>query len=237
MEEKSRKRKKFLYLYLIALMFIFSALFMGMIYYILNGGEDIENIIMIFTIFVSIISGCVTLILSIVGNVRFSKANKKNLENYELEINKLIHDDMNLDVLERMKINLVDIKEYYNWSRRQAKLSFLLAIVMCVIGMLLLIASLILPIFFNFNIQTSIFPALGGIITEIVATSSLIVYKSSLKQLNYYHQSLHEDERFLSSISLLNLFDNKQYKDEMLREIIKNEITLNLKYIESYKTH
>ncbi len=127
-----------------------------------------------------------------------------------------------------MLINLEDIKEFYTWSQKQAKASFVLAVSMCISGFVLMIASIILPIAFRLSFQMSIIPAVGGVITELIAGTALVVYRNSLSQLNHYHKALHEDERFLSSVNLLGKFSTAEAQDDMLREIIRSEIQMNL---------
>lgn len=78
------------------------------------------------------------------------------------------------------------------------------------------------------SFQMSIIPAIGGIITELIAGTALVVYRNSLSQLNHYHKALHEDERFLSSVNLLGKFSSVEAQDDMLREIIRSEIQMNL---------
>lgn len=58
--------------------------------------------------------------------------------------------------------------------------------------------------------------------------TALVVYRNSLSQLNHYHKALHEDERFLSSVNLLGKFSSVEAQDDMLREIIRSEIQMNL---------
>ena len=144
-------------------------------------------------------------------------------ENIDIQENK-----NEIDALGRMMINLEDIKEFYSWSQKQAKASFILAVVMCVLGFVLMIIAIVLPIIFRLNFQMSIIPAIGGIITDLIAGTALVVYRNSLSQLNHYHKALHEDERFLSSVNLLGKFSSLQLQDDMLQEIIKSEIQMNL---------
>ena len=99
---------------------------------------------------------------------------------------------------------------------------------MCISGFVLMIASIILPIAFRLSFQMSIIPAVGGVITELIAGTALVVYRNSLSQLNHYHKALHEDERFLSSVNLLGKFSTAEAQDDMLREIIRSEIQMNL---------
>ena len=132
-----------------------------------------------------------------------------------------------IDALGRMMINLEDIKEFYTWSQQQAKASFALAVAMCIFGFVLMIVAIILPVF-RLDFQLSILPAIGGVITELIAGTALVVYRNSLSQLNHYHKALHEDERFLSSVNLIGKFSTVDIQDDMLREIIRSEIQMNL---------
>lgn len=88
-----------------------------------------------------------------------------------------------IDVLGRMMINLEDIKEFYTWSQKQAKASFVLAVSMCVLGFVLLIIAIVLPIIFSLSFQMSLIPAVGSVITELIAGTALVVYRNSLANL------------------------------------------------------
>lgn len=125
-------------------------------------------------------------------------------------------------------INLEDIKEFYTWSQKQAKASFILAVAMCIFGFILMIGAVMLPVVFRLSFEMSIIPAIGGVITELIAGTALVVYRNSLSQLNHYHKALHEDERFLSGVNLLGKFSTVEAQDDMLREIIRSEIQMNL---------
>ena len=140
-----------------------------------------------------------------------------------------------IDALGRMMINLEDIKEFYTWSQKQAKASFILAVSMCISGFILMVAAILLPVVFRLNFQMSIIPAVGGVITEVIAGTALVVYRNSLSQLNHYHKALHEDERFLSSVNLLGKFSTVEAQDDMLREIIRSEIQMNLAVTKEYE--
>ena len=136
--------------------------------------------------------------------------------------------DQQVDALGRMLINLEDIKEFYTWSQKQAKGAFRLAVGMCIMGFLLIGGAIVIQLFFKQSTDLSLLSAIGGVVTELIAGTALIVYKSSLAQLNHYHKALHEDERFLSSVNLIGKFSNDEIRDEMLREIIRSEIQMNL---------
>ena len=95
----------------------------------------------------------------------------------------------------------------------------------------IMVVAILLPVVFRLSFQMSIIPAVGGAITEVIAGTALIVYRNSLSQLNHYHKALHEDERFLSSVNLLGKFSTVEARDDMLREIIRSEIQMNLAVI------
>lgn len=133
-----------------------------------------------------------------------------------------------IDALGRMMINLEDIKEFYTWSQKQAKGSFILAVSMCICGFILMVIAVILPITHKQSMEVSIIPAVGGMLTEVIAGTALVVYRNSLSQLNHYHKALHEDERFLSSVNLLGKFNSDTIRDDMLKEIIRSEIQMNI---------
>ena len=137
-------------------------------------------------------------------------------------------DEPIMDPLVLMQVNLANIREYYIWSQKQAKHAFSLAVGMCICGFLLLAFSILVPILWNVNIELSIITATGGAVVELIAGTALIVYRGSVKQLNYYHKSLHEDERFLSSVNLIDKFKNEEKYDKILEDIIRSELQMNL---------
>lgn len=208
-----------------------------------------ENETVIFVGVLSIISAFMTLLLSYFSIIK--RRNKedvnKEIESYSKRLKKAITPELSdkdteqatekneTDAIGRMMINLEDIKEFYTWSQTQAKAAFYLAMWMCIAGFVLILAAVVLPLIFNIGIQSSIIPALGGVITELIAGTALIVYKNSLSQLNHYHQALHEDERFLSSVNLVSKFNSAETQDLMLQEIVRSEIQMNLNNLLSKK--
>lgn len=206
--------------------------------------------------FITIVISVFTLITSYLSIMRrrWQEDDEEEIESYSRRLKKAIVPDeikiveqensenkekkKEIDALGRMMINLEDIKEFYTWSQKQAKASFILAVVMCILGFALMIAAIVLPVVFRLSFQMSIIPAVGGVITELIAGTALVVYRNSLSQLNHYHKALHEDERFLSSVNLLGKFSTVEAQDDMLREIIRSEIQMNLdglKEIENIK--
>jgi hypothetical protein len=131
------------------------------------------------------------------------------------------------DALARMLLNLDDINEYYTWSQKQAKDSFALAVAMCVCCFLLMALTVFFALKFQIADSVTIISGVGTAVTGVIAGTALLVYNNSIKQLNFYHTALHEDERFLSSINLISWFSTPEKKDAMLQTIIESELKLN----------
>lgn len=187
-------------------------------------------------IFVELVYYCATLICLAVFTISLLQRIELHLEasredtisEYQEKLRRdIVGDSVPDNALGRMLVNLEDIKEYYTWSQHQARSSFNLASALCVAGFLaLIIAVFILPIM-GLGIEASVILAIGGAITELMAGTALLVYRSSLSQLNYYHEALHEDERFLSSVNLVDRFSTAEKQDEILAEIVRNELSMN----------
>ena len=56
---------------------------------------------------------------------------------------------------------------------------------------------------------------------EVIAGTSLFVYKPSLEQFNFYYSSLHDNERFLS---LINIFEKTVCKADLYTKIVESEL-------------
>lgn len=131
--------------------------------------------------------------------------------------------DNQFDILELMLDNMKEIRDYYIISKKQAKNAFTLAIFLCIIGFIFIVISIAFILLFKNTVEASILSAIGGIITEIIACTTLIVYKSSLEQLNNYYESLHNNERFLSLVNIVNKISNNK-QDEAYLNIINVEL-------------
>lgn len=188
---------------------------------------DLPNYSFIITIFMLIMS---TSMLLIITKRRKSKIASYEIKSYNNKINSISDSSSNktLNAINLMEVNLHNIKEYYIWSQNQAKSSLTFAIVMSILGFILFFASIFLYLKANASIEVLLITGLGGAITELLAGTVLFVYKNSLTQLNHYHSALHEDERFLSCVNLVNNLHSKDAQDDMIKELIRNEISLNV---------
>lgn len=132
-------------------------------------------------------------------------------------------DNVTSDILELMSLNMKEIKEYYFLSKNMAKHSFLLAIIMCILGFVVISFSIVSLFMKDITFIQSLIPVIGGSVVEVIAGTSLVVYKKSLEQLNQYYESLHNNERFLSLVNLVDkLSDDK--KDETYISIINSQL-------------
>lgn len=129
-------------------------------------------------------------------------------------------DEENVDILGLMLHNLKEIGEFYVLTKEQAKKSFHLSVGMCVAGFVLFAGASVLSLVWKENLF-ALLTALGGVVVEVIAGTSLLVYRKSLEQLNYYYSSLHNNERFLS---LINISSKTNCKDELLTKIVDSEL-------------
>ena len=129
--------------------------------------------------------------------------------------------EKNRDILELMLANMSEIKQYYSISKRHAQLSFILALCFCMFGFALLAYAVSID---KENTQPIILSLIGSTVSELFAGTALLVHKSSLSQLNHYYKSLHENQRFLSTLNLVEkLSDSK--KDDAILKIIDSSLS------------
>ena len=133
----------------------------------------------------------------------------------------------NSDIIGLMADNLYEIRQFYELTKEQAINAYKFAKNSSITGVVLIVIAILVAIIFNNN-QIAIATTTGGIIVEALAGISLFVYQKTLKQLNYYYASLHNNERFLS---LINIVGKTSIKDELYSKIIESELD-NLKQYE-----
>lgn len=133
--------------------------------------------------------------------------------------------DRSSDILEFMLANMKELRDYYALSKAQAKNSFFLTVLMCITGFILIGISASAAFFDKSDLAPVLVPAVGGVIVELISVISLLVYRKSLDQLNFYYTSLHSNERFLSIVNIVSKISLDK-RDEMYCEIIKSQIEL-----------
>ena len=133
----------------------------------------------------------------------------------------------NNDIIGLMINNLNEIRQFYKLTKEQAINAYKLAKNSSIAGICLIILAILVAVIYNNN-QIALATTAGGIIIEVLAATSLFVYEKTLKQLNYYYASLHNNERFLS---LINIVSKTNIKDELYLKIVESELD-NLKQYE-----
>ena len=152
------------------------------------------------------------------------------VENSEEEIKEIINPEelMNgSDILAEMLKNHIEIKEYFKISKDQSKFSFYFSIVSSVVGIIVVIIAASGMVIFK-NSGISIIAAVSGAITEIISGIVLWIHNKSALQLNYYYDSLHENEKFLSAVNIADKLSEEK-KEDMYIEIIRKQIDIQAK--------
>ena len=131
------------------------------------------------------------------------------------------------DILAEMLKNHIEIKEYFKISKIQSKFSFRFSIISSVCGIIVVIIATLGIVIFR-KIEFSIIAAVSGAITEIISGIVLWIHNKSALQLNYYYDSLHENEKFLSAVNIADKLSEKK-KEDMYIEIIRKQIDIQPK--------
>lgn len=128
----------------------------------------------------------------------------------------------NTDIFALMLKNNDEINEYFKISKRQAKVSFYFSIFACILGFIMLGVA-VYGVFQIENIKIAIVGTVSGAITEVIAGTVLIIHNKSALQLNHYYDALHQDERFLSAVSMAQQLSDEN-REDMYMEIIRKQI-------------
>lgn len=127
------------------------------------------------------------------------------------------------DVIQRMLDNNKEITEYFAISKKQEKFSYRVSMACAIIGAIILFSS-IGAIVFNKGIEITVVTIISGAITELVSGVVLWIHNKSAMQLNFYYNSLHENEKVLSAINMVDRIEDKDKKQQMYEEIIRSQI-------------
>lgn len=131
------------------------------------------------------------------------------------------------DILAEMLKNHIEIQEYFQISKNQSKFSFYFSICASVVGIIVVIIAASGIIIFK-SLGISIIAAVSGAITEIISGIVLWIHNKSALQLNYYYDSLHENEKFLSALNIADKLSVEK-REDMYMEIIRKQIDIQLK--------
>lgn len=160
--------------------------------------------------------------LNLIQNSQSEKNEEKN--NNIINTEELMNGS---DILAEMLKNHIEIKEYFRISKNQSKFSFYFSIISSVIGIIVVIIAASGIVVFK-NLGISVIAAVSGAITEIISGIVLWIHNKSALQLNYYYDSLHENEKFLSAVNIADKLSEEK-REDMYMEIIRKQIDIQPK--------
>lgn len=113
-------------------------------------------------------------------------------------------------IIELMITNMVEIREYYSISKKQASDAFMFAVFLSIMGFFIIFGAIFSFLYVKPDLGVASITALSGVILEFVAGTALTVYRKTLEQLNIYYNALHQNERFLSAVHLAGKMSSSQ---------------------------
>lgn len=113
-------------------------------------------------------------------------------------------------IIELMITNMVEIREYYTISKKQASDAFMFAVFLSIMGFFIIFGAIFSFLYVKPDMAVASITALSGVILEFVAGTALTVYRKTLEQLNIYYNALHQNERFLSAVHLAGKMSSSQ---------------------------
>lgn len=153
-------------------------------------------------------------------------SSSKDADQLEAEMSRTIGEDIYLP-LGHLKLNWKQMKGYYDISKSQASSSFIVAVIICILGILIFLFALLSPLIPAFSSNESLIPIIGtiiGAIVEFFAGTILLVYKQSLSQMNLYHAALSDYQRYLSCINLVSMIEDSEKRNRLYEQIITEEL-------------
>jgi len=142
-----------------------------------------------------------------------TKADGKNLlvaDIVELSIDRSKNAGNTKGIIELMITNMVEIREYYSISKKQASDAFLFAVFLSIMGFFIIFGAIFSFLYVKPDLAVTSITALSGAILEFIAGTALNVYRKTLEQLNIYYNALHQNERFLSTVHLAGKMSSSQ---------------------------
>lgn len=179
--------------------------------------------------FLGTLAGAGAIVVSLRYTMMLIESQKTKIEQEQakLEINTFIDNfgkvkqASNADVLELMLKNVAELKEYYTMNKQQARNAFSAALWISFLGFALFACGLIMSYFSTSDGKFLAYSGVSGAIVEIIAGLFFWLYKQSLTQLNLFHESLRNTEKFLTAIKLIeNVSDTN--RDLMYAYIVQN---------------
>ena len=148
-----------------------------------------------------------------------TRIQKKEMHEINNDV-ELVYKNMekSVDVIDLMKNNVAELREYYVISKQQARKSFTAALLICILGFILFALGILTSYFGNENVVT--FTTISGSIVELISGLFFFMYKNSLNQLNIYHERLGTTEKYLIAMQLIDKMSEEK-KDSNYRFLME----------------
>lgn len=148
------------------------------------------------------------------------KVDKKETEEVKQAVNNTIEQIKDSDnVIDLMIKNVAELREYYIISKQQANKAFSSALLISILGFVVFISGIIISYFSGQNIIA--FTTIAGSVVEVISGLFFFLYKSSLTQLNIYHERLGSTEKYLTAMQLIEKMSDDK-KDENYRFLMES---------------
>lgn len=185
----------------------------------------ISKILELLDIILPMLSLVLGVIVSYIAKSKLdNKLTKEANNEIDIEINKFknLLKETDNDVLKLMYKNVAELREYYVINKQQARNSYSASLFMCFLGFILFSSGVAYSVYDPSNniIQYSTF---GGVIIELIAGLFFWLYSKSIKQINLFHSSLQNTEKFLTAIQLVEKISEDK-RDETYSNIINKII-------------
>lgn len=161
-------------------------------------------------------------------NIQLDPPSENPKSDSSSESPKYVKNNFVINPLSIMNMNLKNIVNHYLWSMILSILSFAFAVIMSSVG-LLLIGKIV---FYNEGSEkVNLIGIVGGVASEFVAATAMVAFRLSLKNLKHYHSSLHENERLMTSLAVIDKISTGKDKDEMYKKVIEYQMQISLKEV------
>lgn len=127
-------------------------------------------------------------------------------------------------VFRSMSESVKTISDYYKISKKQACSAFVLAIVFCVAGLMLLLLPVTLGAMGLYSDSVAMTGIIAGVVSELFGGTALLVHKSTVSQFNRFYEALHDNEMLLSAISIAEHMSDEDKRDAMLEKIVDSTL-------------
>ena len=174
----------------------------------------------IFGVVVGIIVAGIV-IKSIIDQDKMGKAQKRDLDRDILKL--WLNQNWVSDLL---PIIYIELREYYDINRHQARTSFRTAMIISILGFILFAISISSSFLEKSEIEIKTWSILSSAIVEIIAGLFFVIYNKATNQIIFFHRSLLETERFLFATKIVENMTESQ-KDETYKLVILKILEMN----------